>query len=153
MLKALAEKLPSVAREVWLLALRARVFLVANLQVALYGVKKCRNSWRPYFSVRARCLRRSCCTPWGDIVLQLDGVWLHWLHALGRYADHERQHCHAHSHYPVTLTACSAALLLLLRISFPLFCAHRASTQTRSLCSASGSTSHIWPNSPADHRG
>ncbi len=34
-----AERHPSVAREVWLLALRARVVLVADLPVALFGVK------------------------------------------------------------------------------------------------------------------
>ncbi len=34
-----AEKLLSVAREVWLLALMARVLLVANLPVALFDVK------------------------------------------------------------------------------------------------------------------
>ncbi len=37
--KAHAEKLQSIPREVWLLALRARVLLVANLPVALLDVK------------------------------------------------------------------------------------------------------------------
>ncbi len=39
--KAYAEKRPSVTRGLWLLALRARVVVVANLPVALYSVKKC----------------------------------------------------------------------------------------------------------------
>ncbi len=37
--KAHVEKLPSVPREVWLLALRARVVLVANLPLALFSIK------------------------------------------------------------------------------------------------------------------
>ncbi len=37
--EALAETLPSVTREVWLFALRARVLLVVNMSVVLLDVK------------------------------------------------------------------------------------------------------------------
>ncbi len=77
--KVHAEKFPSVAREVDVVAcsegescpgseLAGSAFDVKHVEIA---------AWLPYFSVRVRSLRRSCCKPRGDIALQLHGVWLH----------------------------------------------------------------------------
>ncbi len=82
--KAHVEKLPSVTRELWLLALRARVVLLANFPLALFSVK----------TVEITASRISVCMR--DLCAAL-------LYTLGRYAEYERQHCHTHSHYPVTL--------------------------------------------------